>query len=70
MTKTDVFNFYAKGRDFRGANAAVARALGKTTAAICRWPEQLPPVVQYEIEVRSGYVLQSEFTKQRLAGEI
>lgn len=68
MTKTDVFNFYAGGHT-RGATKVVADALGKTPVAVYRWTEQLPESVQYEIEVKSGYQLISEFTKERLTGE-
>lgn len=62
MTKSDVFNFFAGGQ-VRGASSMVAAALGKTVQAIHRWPEKLPESVQFEIEVKSGYKLKSEFTK-------
>lgn len=68
MTKTDVFYFFAGGHT-RGATKVVADALGKTSMAVYRWPEAIPESVQYEIEVKSGYQLISEFTKERLKGE-
>lgn len=68
MTKTDVFNFFAGGNT-RGAHTAVAAALGKTVQAVHRWKEDLPECVQYEIEVKSHYQLQSQFTKERLKGK-
>lgn len=68
MTKSDVFDFYAGGHT-RSATKIVADALGKTPVAVYRWEEQLPESVQFEIEVKSGYQLISEFTKERLKGE-
>ncbi|HAU4976830.1 TPA: hypothetical protein F3L06_19825 [Aeromonas hydrophila] len=68
MTKSDVFDFYAGGQT-RSATKIVADALGKTPVAVYRWEEQLPDSVQFEIEVKSGYQLISEFTKERLKGE-
>ncbi|EFP9527592.1 Cro/Cl family transcriptional regulator [Shigella sonnei] len=68
MTKSDVFKFYAGGQ-VRGATTIVASALGKTQAAVHKWPEVLPESVQYEIEVKTNYQLQSKFTRDRLSEE-
>ena len=68
MTKTDVFEFFAGGQ-MRGATPTVAAALGKTQAAVHRWNEELPESVQFEIEVKTAYQLQSEFTKEHLKGK-
>lgn len=61
MKTADVIAFY-------GTKAAAARALNVNRLAIYQWGDNVPFARQFEIEVKTGGLLKSDYTLARSTG--
>jgi len=53
---------------FFGSKAALARAVGCHRVSVHQWGELVPAARQFEIEIKSGGALKSDYTLARSAG--
>jgi len=61
MKTADVIAFF-------GSQTNASKALNCNRWSIYKWGENVPSARQFEIEVKSGGVLKSDFTLARLSG--
>lgn len=61
MKTADVIAFY-------GSKTATARALNCTRFSIYQWGDSVPFARQFELEVKTGGALKSDYTLEKAAG--
>lgn len=61
MKTSDVITYY-------GSITRAAKALNVSRVSLYKWGEYVPPARQYELEVKTGGKLKSDYTQARDAG--